>query len=101
MDITIMVILVWVAAFIGGLINAFVAWCRQNPPEPFDPRKFGMSAAIAHVLGGGYAAGYNYSTGIPAIFAFIGALIWGAGWVSLGSNVAGAIAARAMRMAGK
>jgi hypothetical protein len=95
---TTIVILVALAAFLGGLANALLGWAKQVPPTPWDWRSFMTSGIAALVGAAGFAAAFDYSgiTSVP--LALLAAFIGGAGVVSITSRVGGAIAARAYRM---
>ncbi len=85
------VILVAVAAFIGGIVTALLGWIETQ--EPFNPKKF-MSSVIRSIVGGiGIAVAFNY-TGFAVPIAYLIAFLSGAGVDAGLKRVAGAIAAR-------
>lgn len=96
-----MIILVVIFAFLGGIAIALLAWSKQTPPEPFDMRKF-IPSLIAAIIGAvGIAAVFNYSGITNTYLACIGAFLAGAGVTSGVSNVSGAQAARVIKKLGK
>ena len=80
-----------VAAFAGGIIAALAGWLETQ--EPFNPRKFGSSAARALLAAVGVAIAYSYANNLSALDIAM-ALLAGAGVDVLGNRVAGAITAR-------
>lgn len=91
-----LILLVLVFAFLGGVANTLLGWAKQVPPEAFDWRKFITSLVTAIIGAGGIAAVFNYSGVTNAVLACIAAFLSGAGVVSGISNVSGAVAARAV-----
>ena len=85
------VLLVALAAFVGGIIAALAGWLETQ--EPFNLRKFGSSIARALLAAVGVAIAYSYANNLSALDIAM-ALLAGAGVDVLGNRVAGAITAR-------
>jgi hypothetical protein len=98
---TVNIFIIFLFAFLGGILNSLLGWAKQVPAEPFDVRKF-ITSFIPAVLGGaGVVAIFDFG-GITNIWlAALGALLSGAGVTSAVGNVSGAIAARAVKKLSK
>jgi hydrogenase/urease accessory protein HupE len=93
---TLVIIMVALFALLGGIANGMLAWARQNPPEPFDLRKFLVSFITAFIAAVGIAAVFDYANIKSIALAYLGAFLSGAGATSAVSNISGAIAMRAL-----
>jgi hypothetical protein len=89
-----MVILIAIAALIGGMLNALLGWAKQVPPAPWDWRSFVTSFISAIIGAGGIAVAYNYSGITSTALAVLTSFLSGAGWTSGVSRVAGTIGAK-------
>lgn len=86
---------IWVialAAFVGAMSSALLGWAQQDPPQPFDMRKFSGSIIRALIAAVGIAAAFNYAEATTPLCYLI-AFISGAGVDAGGSRIAGAITA--------
>lgn len=85
------VILIAVAAFLGGVVAALLGWLKTD--EPFVPRKFTASLVRALVSAIGFAAAFHYTNSITPI-DFLLAFLGGAGVDAVGNRLSGAIIRR-------
>lgn len=85
------VVLIAVAAFLGGIIAALIGWLETQ--APFNPRKFAASVTRALVAAIGIAVAYTYVNSLSALDIAM-AVLAGAGVDVLGNRIAGAITAR-------
>lgn len=85
------IILVALAAFIGGVLSAILGWLDSQ--EPFNPRKFAKSLGFALVAGLGFAVAYNFSDGVT-IRDLITAFLGGAGWDAVTNRFIGSVTRR-------
>lgn len=80
-------VLIAVAAFVGGMLAAFLGWLDSH--EPWDSRKFGKSMGFAILSALGFAIGYSFSNSIGARDIFI-AILAGAGVDAISNRAIGA-----------
>ena len=72
------ILLIGVAAFVGAMATALLAWSNSNPPENFNFRKFLGSIIRGLIAAVGIAAAFNYaSIASPVMYLF--AFLSGAG----------------------
>ncbi len=91
MNTDIHLVIVALAAAIGGILAAYLGYLDSG--EPFNKRKFGKSVVAAVLASVGFAIGYSFADGIGVKDVFL-AILAGAGWDSITNRVLGAFAVR-------
>jgi hypothetical protein len=89
-----LLIAVFAAATVGGILNALLGWVQKAPPEPFNPRGFVASVITSIIAAGGIVAAWDWAGVSNALVACVSAFLSGAGIVSGASRISGAITAR-------
>ncbi len=84
------ILFVAVASFVGAMAVALLGWSQQDPPVPFEARKFAGSIIRGLVAAVDIAAAFNYAGATSPIMYLI-AFLSGAGIDAGGSRIAGAI----------
>jgi len=76
MELTVFVILVFLAAFLGGIVTAIMGWVSTT--EPFIGRKFLTSVVKSFIGAAVIAVAFDYS-GTTSIILLLAAFLSGAG----------------------
>jgi hypothetical protein len=92
-----LIIVVAVAAFIGGIASALLAWAKSTPPEPWNGRVAATVVVSALIGAAVVATGFNFSGVTNFIAAGLLAFLSGGGWTAGVSRVGGVIVATMKR----
>lgn len=88
MEKIVVILLIAVAAFVGGIVVALLGWTETK--EPFNARKFASSIIRSLIAAVVFAVAYNYSevTPLSYLIAFLGGAGVDAGLQRAGAAIA-------------